>query len=94
MFIFNQGASGNRVAAEYHRARRTRIYPDWPNAIREGQRPKNRALEQDPFLPQSNVPGLFAVGDVRRSSVKRVASGVGEGSVAVQFVAINGKSKV
>jgi thioredoxin reductase (NADPH) len=57
-----------------------------PDLIREGQYPKGWALERDPFLLETNVPGLFAVGDVRHGSVKRVASGVGEGSVAVQFI--------
>jgi thioredoxin reductase (NADPH) len=57
-----------------------------PDLIREGQRPKGWALDRDPFLLETNVPGLFAVGDVRHGSVKRVASGVGEGSVAVQFI--------
>lgn len=42
--------------------------------------------DRDPFLYETSVPGVFAVGDVRASSVKRVASAVGEGSVAVQFV--------
>jgi thioredoxin reductase (NADPH) len=42
--------------------------------------------ERDPFLYETSAPGVFAVGDVRASSVKRVASAVGEGSVAVQFV--------
>ncbi len=57
-----------------------------PDLIREGQHPKGWTLERDPFLLETNVPGLFAVGDVRHGSVKRVASGVGEGSVAVQFI--------
>jgi thioredoxin reductase (NADPH) len=57
-----------------------------PDLIRDGQRPKGWPLDRDPFLLETNVPGLFAVGDVRRGSVKRVASGVGEGSVAVQFI--------
>jgi len=57
-----------------------------PDLIRDGQRPKGWPLERDPFLLETNVPGLFAVGDVRHGSVKRVASGVGEGSVAVQFI--------
>ena len=51
-----------------------------------GERPKGWALDRDPFLLETNVPGIFAVGDVRHGSVKRVASGVGEGSVAVQFI--------
>lgn len=43
-------------------------------------------LERDPFLLETSVPGIFAAGDVRHGSVKRVASGVGEGSIAIQFV--------
>jgi thioredoxin reductase (NADPH) len=57
-----------------------------PDLIRDGQRPNGWTLDRDPFLLETNVPGLFAVGDVRHGSVKRVASGVGEGSVAVQFI--------
>ena len=57
-----------------------------PDLIRDGQHPKGWSLDRDPFLLETNVPGIFAVGDVRHGSVKRVASGVGEGSVAVQFI--------
>jgi thioredoxin reductase (NADPH) len=57
-----------------------------PDLIRDGEGPKGWALDRDPFLLETNVPGIFAVGDVRHGSVKRVASGVGEGSVAVQFI--------
>ena len=57
-----------------------------PDLIADGARPKGWTLERDPYLLETNVPGIFAVGDVRHGSVKRVASGVGEGSVAVQFI--------
>jgi len=57
-----------------------------PDLLRNGERPKGWVLDRDPFLLETNVPGIFAVGDVRHGSVKRVASGVGEGSVAVQFI--------
>ena len=57
-----------------------------PDLLRDGLRPKGWTLDRDPFLLETNVPGLFAVGDVRHGSIKRVASGVGEGSVAVQFI--------
>ncbi len=50
-----------------------------PDLIANGQRPKGWTLERDPFLLETNVPGIFAVGDVRHGSVKRVASGVGRG---------------
>ena len=57
-----------------------------PDLLREGKRPKGWSLERDPGLLETNVPGIFAVGDVRHGSIKRVASGVGEGSIAIQFV--------
>ncbi len=57
-----------------------------PDLMLEGKRPSGWTLDRDPFLLETNVPGIFAVGDVRHGSVKRVASGVGEGSVAVQFI--------
>ena len=41
---------------------------------------------RQPFLLETSRPGVFAAGDVRAGSVKRVASAVGEGSMAVQFV--------
>ena len=43
-------------------------------------------VERSPFLLETSVPGVFASGDARRDSVKRVASAVGEGSVAVHFM--------
>ncbi|MGK7916482.1 MAG: hypothetical protein AB4038_13225 [Prochloraceae cyanobacterium] len=49
-------------------------------------RPQGWTLERKPYLLETNIPGIFAVGDVRHSSIKRVASAVGEGSICVQFV--------
>jgi len=57
-----------------------------PDLMPEGKRPRGWHLDRDPFLLETNVPGIFAAGDVRYGSVKRVASGVGEGAIAVQFV--------
>jgi thioredoxin reductase (NADPH) len=57
-----------------------------PDLFREGKRPPGWALERDPFLLETSVPGIFAVGDVRHGSIKRVASSVGEGYIAIQFV--------
>jgi thioredoxin reductase (NADPH) len=57
-----------------------------PDLMRDGKRPKGWILDRDPGLLETNVPGVFVVGDVRHGSVKRVASGVGEGSVAISFV--------
>ncbi len=57
-----------------------------PDLIKEGKRPDSWPLERNPGLLETSVPGIFVVGDVRHGSVKRVASGVGEGAVAVQFI--------
>jgi thioredoxin reductase (NADPH) len=57
-----------------------------PDLMPDGKHPKGWPLERDPGLLETSVPGIFAVGDVRHGSIKRVASGVGEGSVAIQFV--------
>jgi thioredoxin reductase (NADPH) len=57
-----------------------------PDLLHDGKRPKSWNLDRDPGLLETSVPGVFAVGDVRHGSVKRVASGVGEGSIAIQFV--------
>jgi len=56
------------------------------DVMRQGRRPMGWTPDRDPFLLETCVPGVFAVGDVRHGSVKRVASGVGEGSIAIQFV--------
>ncbi|HST10831.1 MAG TPA: hypothetical protein VLL05_10675, partial [Terriglobales bacterium] len=53
---------------------------------KEGDRPKGWSEERDPFIFESIIPGIFAAGDTRHSSIKRVASAVGEGSITVQMV--------
>jgi len=53
---------------------------------RDGRPPKGWNLDRDPFLLETSVPGVFVAGDVMAGSVKRVASGVGAGSIAVQFI--------
>ncbi|MBP2703162.1 FAD-dependent oxidoreductase [Microbispora sp. RL4-1S] len=57
-----------------------------PDLITEGRRPPGWGLPRDPYLLESSMPGVFAAGDVRAGSVKRVASAVGEGAMAVTLV--------
>jgi thioredoxin reductase (NADPH) len=54
--------------------------------LRDGAPADEWPLERDPYLLETSVPGIFVAGDVRAGSVKRVASAVGEGSMAVTFV--------
>ena len=56
-----------------------------PDLRSQGKLPESWREQREPFLLESSVPGVFVAGDVRHGSVKRVASAVGEGSIAVQF---------
>jgi thioredoxin reductase (NADPH) len=57
-----------------------------PDLICNGQRPHNWPIDRDPYYLETNVPGVFAAGDVRHGSVKRCAAAVGEGAMAVALV--------
>lgn len=54
--------------------------------VQKGQLPKEWTLDRAPRLLETGIPGVFAIGDVRRRSVKRVASAVGEGSIVVSLI--------
>ena len=54
--------------------------------MRDGRRPSGWKLKRDPLPQETSVPGIFAAGDVRHDVIRRVASAVGQGSVAVSLV--------
>jgi thioredoxin reductase (NADPH) len=56
-----------------------------PDLLEAGQRPDDWPVDRDPLALETSIPGVFAAGDVRHGSVKRVAGAVGEGSMAVAF---------
>jgi thioredoxin reductase (NADPH) len=60
--------------------------PTGPGLLDDGRRPHGWALDRDPYFLESSLPGVFVAGDVRAESVKRVASAVGEGAMAVTLV--------
>ena len=57
-----------------------------PDLVVDGRRPAGWTLDRDPYHLEASVPGVFVAGDVRADSVKRVASAVGEGAMAVTLV--------
>jgi thioredoxin reductase (NADPH) len=57
-----------------------------PDLLLRHRAPEGWPLDRDPYYLETNVPGVFAAGDVRHGSVKRCASAVGEGAMAVAFV--------
>ncbi len=54
-----------------------------PDLLKASGKPRGWTLERDPFMFETNVPGIFAAGDVRSGANKRVAAAVGEGSAAI-----------
>ena len=60
--------------------------PTGPDLMQNGRRPKNWTLERDPYLLETSVPGIFAAGDIRQGAIRRVASAVGQGAIAISLV--------
>lgn len=54
-----------------------------PDLLEDGRRPADWPLDRDPLALETSLPGVFAAGDVRHGSTKRVAGAVGEGAMAV-----------
>ncbi len=54
--------------------------------MRDGRRPAGWTLKRDPYYLETSVPGVFAAGDVRQGAIRRVASAVGEGAIAVSLI--------
>jgi thioredoxin reductase (NADPH) len=57
-----------------------------PDLLVDGRRPRGWDLDRDPYYLEASAPGVFAAGDVRANSIKRVASAVGEGAMAIQLL--------
>jgi hypothetical protein len=89
--LHKRGAPGNPDHADYDAQYSITFLVNWYREIRAdsgqpaGWRPDWAILGRCPYLLETSLPGVFAVGDVRASSVKRVAAAVGEGSMAVRF---------
>ncbi len=86
IFIFIGAVPCSQIAAEVVERSEEGFILTGPDLIRDGRRPKGWRLQRDPFLMETSVPGVFAAGDVRHGVVRRVASAVGQGAVAVSFV--------
>jgi thioredoxin reductase (NADPH) len=57
-----------------------------PDLLEDGRRGRWWPLERDPMFLESSEPGVFVAGDVRHGSIKRVASAVGEGAMAIALI--------
>jgi thioredoxin reductase (NADPH) len=86
MFIFIGASPHTEIVADVVERDEAGFIFTGPDLIHDGRRPKGWKLKRDPFLMETSVPGIFAAGDVRHGVVRRVASAVGQGAVAVSFV--------
>jgi thioredoxin reductase (NADPH) len=86
MFIFIGATPRSEIAASLVERDSGGFILTGPDLRTDGKLPRVWPLERDPFLLETSVPGIFAAGDVRHGSSKRVAAAVGEGSSAVGMV--------
>jgi thioredoxin reductase (NADPH) len=86
MFIFIGAVPHTELVAGVVERNPAGLILTGPDLFHNGRRPAGWTLTRDPYLLETSVPGIFAAGDVRQGAVRRVASAVGEGAMAVSFV--------
>ena len=86
LFIFIGARSHSDIVANIVKRNEFGFIITGTNLILDGKRPEGWLEKRDPFFLETSVPGIFAAGDVREDAIRRVASAVGEGAIAVSLV--------
>ena len=86
LFIFIGAVPRSDLLADIVERDRVGFILTGPDLLVDGKRPQGWKPKRDPFYLETSVPGIFAAGDVRHGSVKRVATAVGEGAMAVKLI--------
>jgi len=86
LFIFIGAIPHTNMLEGVIQRNRSGFIPTGQELIKNGKRPTGWVLKRDPFYLETSVPGIFAAGDVRQGAVRRVASAVGDGAIAVSLV--------
>lgn len=86
VFIFIGAVPSTEVTGDLIQKDEENFICTGPDLFLGGNRPKGWTLQRDPFVLETNVPGIFAAGDVRHGAIRRVASAVGQGAVAVELI--------
>jgi thioredoxin reductase (NADPH) len=86
LFVFIGASPHTKMLGDLVELRSAGFVLTGPDLFVNGERPAGWKLKRDPYLMETSVPGIFAAGDVRHGVIRRVASAVGQGSVAISFV--------
>jgi len=86
MFLFIGAVPHSELVAGVVQRNSAGFIVTGPDLIQSGRRPKNWKLKRDPYILETSVPGIFAAGDVRQGAIRRVASAVGQGAIAISLV--------
>ena len=86
MFVFIGAAPHTDMVADVVRRNDHGFITTGQDLMRDGRRPEGWRPQRDPLPMETSVPGIFAAGDVREGVIRRVASAVGQGSVAVSLI--------
>ena len=86
LFLFIGAVPHTEMVADVVQCNRTGFILTGADLMKDGKPPAGWTLRRDPYLLETSVPGIFAAGDVRQGAVRRVASAVGQGAIAVSFV--------
>jgi thioredoxin reductase (NADPH) len=86
MFLFIGAVPHSDLVAGLVERNAAGFVPTGPDLTRNGRHPKNWQLKRDPYILETSVPGIFAAGDIRQGAVRRVASAVGQGAIAISLV--------
>ena len=86
MFVFIGAKSHSNMVADLVALNSAGFIRAGSSLMRNGGRPKGWTLKRDPLPLETSIPGIFVAGDVRDDAVRRVASAVGEGAIAVSLV--------
>lgn len=86
LFLFIGAVPHSQLAAGVVACNNAGFILTGQDLLRDGKRPAGWKLKRDPYLLETSVPGIFAAGDIRQGAVRRVASAVGEGAIAVSLV--------
>jgi thioredoxin reductase (NADPH) len=86
LFVFVGAAAHTDMVAGVVERNNAGFILTGPDLTHDGKRPAGWGLKRDPYPLETSVPGIFAAGDVRQGAIRRVASAVGEGAVAVNLI--------